>query len=283
MNVNISGNVKEIGTYYYSKMGNLLGKAIRNNEFSLMYQPQFDIGGGRVTGFEALLRWNSPELGPVSPNRFIPVAEETYLILPIGEWVLRRACTFIKKLHNQGHPDMTLSVNVSALQLLSDSFNDMVLKVLDEVKLDPKYLELEITESILMESLEQCRSKLEILRAYGIKVALDDFGKGYSSLNYLRQLPITTLKIDKSFIDTLKSDEEEENILDLIIKIGKRMNLCVIAEGVEHPRQYDYLTKNHCDKIQGYLFYKPLSEGQILEHRSIFHREVSEQQKLRDA
>lgn len=241
-----------------------LRTALDNNEFILHYQPQLDIATNQVSSLEALIRWNSPELGFVSPAKFISIAEDTHLIIPIGEWVLKNACMFLKRLHLQGHEDMTISVNISMLQLIQDNFVDKVMGILNESKLNPKYLELEITESILMESYEDIAEKLKLLRDKEVMIALDDFGKGYSSLNYLKQLPISTLKIDKSFVDTILVDDKDKSLTDLIIKIGTTMDLCVVAEGVETQEQFDYLCSHKCSKIQGYFFSRPVPEDTVI-------------------
>ncbi len=238
--------------------------ALENNEFELHYQPQLDLQTNKISGFEALLRWHSDELGFVSPADFISIAEDTHMIIPIGEWVLRNACIFLKRMHQSGYKDLTVSVNVSMLQLLQADFTDIVSETLEMSHLELKYLELEITESILMESYEAIAGKLNILRERGIKIALDDFGKGYSSLNYLRHLPISTLKIDKTFIDTISSTEKNKSLTDMIVKIGKSMDLCVVAEGVETQEQLDYLRKHKCSRIQGYFFSRPLAEKDAL-------------------
>jgi len=242
-----------------------LRMALENNEFELHYQPQLDIKTNKISGFEALIRWRNAELGFVSPTKFISIAEDTHLIIPIGEWVLRNASLFLKRLHQSGHTDLTISVNVSMLQLLQDDFADIVTDTLELTKLNPKYMELEITESILMESYEAIAGKLKLLRARGVRIALDDFGKGYSSLNYLRYLPITTLKIDKTFIDTISKEGKNKSLTDLIVKIGRSMDLCVVAEGVETQEQMEYLIKHKCNKIQGYLFSKPLPEDEAIQ------------------
>lgn len=237
-----------------------LHMALEKDEFELHYQPQLDIKENRVTGLEALIRWNSHELGPVPPMKFIRIAEETQLIMPIGEWVLKKACSFIKTLHSQGHTNITLSVNISILQLLQNNFTHMVLGVLEFYGLNPQCLELEITESVLMESYEAIEDRVKYLCSKGIKIALDDFGKGYSSLSYLKQLPISTLKIDKSFIDGISSESESESLTGQIVMMGRNMGLSVIAEGVETQEQVNYLIRHKCHKIQGYLFSKPLPE-----------------------
>jgi len=246
-----------------------LRTALEKNEFELYYQPQLDVNTNHISGFEALLRWKNPELGYVPPNKFISVAEDTRLIIPIGEWVLRNSCMFLKHLHNQGYRDLTMSVNISMLQLLQDDFVDMVTEILELVKIDPQYIELEITESILMESYETIAKKLKLLKAIGVKIALDDFGKGYSSLHYLKHLPISTLKIDKTFIDNISLDKVNKSLTHLIVKIGRVMDLCVVAEGVETEEQMEYLRKQKCNKIQGYLFSKPLPYNEILKKLEI--------------
>lgn len=245
------------------KLEKHLHKALERKEFEIYYQPQFDLRANEITGFEALLRWKSPELGSVSPLKFITVAEDTHLIIPLGAWVFRNACAFIKKLHNKGYTNLTLSVNVSILQLLQTDFNDLVIDTLEFYEIKPEYLELEVTESILMESFENISKKLGILKEIGIKIALDDFGKGYSSLSYLKQLPISTLKIDKSFIDCVCSNNESETLTGQIIEIGTSMGMIVIAEGVERQEQLEYLIKHGCHKIQGYLFSRPIPEYEV--------------------
>jgi len=237
--------------------------ALEKNEFELYYQPQLDIRSNKITGFEALLRWKSPELGFVSPERFIKIAEDTHLIIPLGTWVLRNACGFLNKLHKKGYTDLSISVNISMLQLLQTDFSDIVMDSVDFYELDPHYLELEVTESILMESFDTIGTKLEKLRKHGVRIALDDFGKGYSSLSYLKQLPISTLKIDKSFIDNI-SIESDNNLTGHIITLGKSMRMRVIAEGVEKQGQLDYLVQHECDEIQGYLYSKPIPEAEII-------------------
>ena len=243
-----------------------LRTALENEEFELYYQPQIDTATKKVTGFEALLRWNNPELGQVSPLKFISIAEDTHMIIPIGEWVLRNACTYLKKLHKIGYTWLTMGVNVSMVQLLQEDFTDRVMEILDWLKLNPCCLELEITESTLMESCEEIEEKLNILRKKGIGIALDDFGKGYSSLYYLRQLPITTLKIDKSFVDAIESGGKHKTLANFMVRMGRTMGLKVVAEGVETKKQLDYLTRNKCHRIQGYYFSKPISGEDAIEY-----------------
>ena len=242
-----------------------LRSALKNNEFSLNYQPQLDIRTGEISGFEALLRWTNPELGSVPPLRFIGIAEETHLIIAIGDWVLRKSCEFLKEFYMRGHTKLTIAVNVSILQLLQENFVDSVLETVQSVGLEPSCLELEITESILMQSYQVIRDKLLQLKEAGIKIALDDFGQGYSSLSYLKQLPINTLKIDKCFIDSINSKNPKDNFIDTIIMIGHKMGLVVLAEGVENKEQMDYLIKHKCHMAQGYLISRPVPEEKAAE------------------
>lgn len=239
---------------------NNLRNALENDEFSLLYQPQVNIKTNKIAGFEALIRWNNKELGFVSPLKFIKIAEDTRLIIPIGKWILMTACKFIKSFHDKGYKELTIAVNISVIQLLQDNFTDMVKEIINDIGLNPKCLEIEITESVLIESYETICEILAELKAMGIKIALDDFGQGYSSLSYLKQLPITTLKIDKVFIDSIADKNPEASLAESIITIGHKMGLKVLAEGVEAKEQLDYLRRYKCDIIQGYIFSKPLNK-----------------------
>ncbi len=249
----------------WSDIEKYLRTALGNSEFELYYQPQFDIKTKEVTGFEALIRWRNDEMGFVMPNSFIKVAEDTNLIIPIGEWVLRNASIFLKRLQQEGYGNLSVSVNVSMLQLLQDDFVDVVTETIEMANIDPCKLELELTESIVGKNYEVIVEKLRILRKRGVKIALDDFGKGYSSLNYLRELPLTTLKIDKSFVRVISESESSKNLTDFIVKIGQSLDLCIVAEGIETQQQLDYLSGIDCDKMQGYLMSRPLPEKDALE------------------
>lgn len=240
-----------------------LHDAVNNNEFVVYYQLQKDIYNNRFTGAEALVRWINPDKGFVSPAEFIPLAEETGLIMQIGEFVLRESCKKAKELQDKGYNDFTISVNVSSIQLQSSGFVELVENVLNETKLEPKYLTLEITESIVMKSLDSNIIILEKLRKIGVIIALDDFGTGYSSFNYLLKLPIDILKIDKSFVDGIAESSKQESICGSIVYIAKKIKLNVVAEGVETNEQLDILRHQKCDKIQGYLFSKPIPENEI--------------------
>ncbi|MDF2878468.1 MAG: sensor- diguanylate cyclase/phosphodiesterase [Clostridia bacterium] len=245
-----------------------LRTALSHDEFRVYYQPQVDTKTQQICGFEALIRWQNKDLGVVPPLKFIPIAEETHLIIPIGHWVLKQACSFLKTLYDQGFSALTMSVNISMLQLVQEDFIESVMSILQLTGLPPHYLELEITESILMESYEAISLKLHQLRLAGIQIALDDFGQGYSSLSYLKRylkrLPINTLKIDKLFIDNIGLSAAENELADVIVMIGRRMGLTVLAEGVETKEQLDYLKHHQCDKIQGYYFSEALPEEEAV-------------------
>ncbi|QSF45454.1 EAL domain-containing protein [Paenibacillus tianjinensis] len=250
-----------------------LRSAMNNNEFELHYQPQVDIKTGLISGFEALIRWNSPVLGFVSPLSFIKIAEDSRLIIYIGEWVLREACSFMRSIHDRTGLLHKISVNISIIQLLQEDFVEMVLESLEDSGLEPSCLELEITESIFMESFENTVSKLEFLKSRGIRIALDDFGTGYSSLSYLQHLPISTLKMDKIFIDSLADDAYSQTFVQTIIVLGHKMGLEVVAEGVEDVSQLAFLNESDCDKVQGYLVSKPVPQRgvwELLEHQNFY-------------
>lgn len=243
---------------------NNLKTALENNEFTLNYQPQLDLKSGKIGGMEALIRWDNPQLGRVPPTKFIPAAEEMGLIIPIGEWVLKTSCEFLAKLHNLGLTDLSISVNISIVQLIQTNFPAVVLKILKESGLQPEFLELEITETVLMENIDMNTEKLKKLKAIGIRIALDDFGKGYSSLNYLKSLPISTLKIDKSFMDDVLIDSSTESIVNSILQLGHRLGLSIVAEGIEEENQLEFLLSSECNLLQGYLLSKPLPEAEVI-------------------
>ena len=246
-------------------LGNELRGALERNEFELHYQPQIDINTGKIGKFEALLRWRNKNLGSVSPLKFIEVAEETHLINPIGDWVIDKASSFLKELHDRGHVDISLSINISVIQLMQQEFIEKLISTLTYYGVAPKYIELEVTESVFMESYSMIKSKLKELTSIGISIALDDFGTGYSSLSYLAQMPINTIKIDKSFIDSIDKSTTERSLTGTIIMLGHQLGLSVIAEGVETEEQLEYLKRYKCHKVQGYYFSKPLPSGQILD------------------
>lgn len=234
-------------------------RAIELNEFSLNYQPKVDLKTGKVVGLEALIRWENEKLGKVSPAQFIPIAEEAGLINSIGEWVLRTACTQLVECQQNDSGELLMSVNVSAKQLMDNNFVDKLKSILVETGLKAKYLDLELTESILMADEGNIINKLHAIKSLGIQLSIDDFGTGYSNLSYLHTMPIDTLKIDKSFIDTITINITRAPIVDTIINLAKNLNLKVVAEGVETEEQTNYLKLRHCDQIQGYYFSKPLT------------------------
>lgn len=237
-----------------------LRKALERDEFVLYYQPQIDIGSNKVRGIEALIRWEHPTLGLVSPAQFIPIAEETGLIVPMGEWVLREACRQNKAWQELGHQPLTVSVNLSIRQFYQSNLLTMVSSILQDTGLDPRYLELEITETMTMD-INTATNILHELKKLGVRIAIDDFGTGYSSLNYLKNLPIDCLKIDQSFVRDLASNSSVKNIVVAMIAMAHNLNLHVIAEGVENEEQLQFLRINGCDQAQGYYFSKPIERS----------------------
>lgn len=231
--------------------------AIERNELELYYQPQVEVHSGHVVGVEALLRWHHPELGTIMPNRLIPVAENTGLIVPIGEWVLREACLQNARWQAQGLHPIVVSVNLSALQIRQDSFERMVQDALTCSNLAPQYLELELTESLLMESANSTMSNVKELTQIGVRLSVDDFGTGYSNLSYLRRFPLAKLKIDRSFVREAPHNGGDVAIVRAVIGLAHNLNLKVIAEGVETREQLDFLRAEGCDQIQGYFFARP--------------------------
>lgn len=242
---------------------NQLYKAVSRNEFELYYQPQVDISSGMIVGFEALIRWNHPEMGMISPGRFIPIAEKTGLILPIGEWVLENACRQIKYWHDLGFPRVSVAVNLSVRQFMDYDLVGVVERILKETGLEPGYLELEITESILMEDTKYISETLQQLDRMGVKISIDDFGMKYSSLNYLKQIPLHRLKIDMSFVQGITVNHKDEIIIDGIISLAKNLGIDVLAEGVETLEQLDFLKNARCFTVQGYFLYQPMTAENI--------------------
>ncbi len=245
-------------------LGSSLRVALEKRELFLVYQPQMDIGTGRITGLEALLRWQHPELGLIPPTTFIPIAENSGLIVPIGEWVLRTACSQARKWQEEGLLAVPIAVNVSAVQFRQEAFPKFIGRMLQETGLAPKYLELELTESLLLSNADVTFSVLQRLKSMGLKLAIDDFGTGYSSLSYLKQFPVSKLKIDRSFIRDVAENPDDGAIASAIIGMAKSLNLKVSAEGVETEAQMSFLREHHCDEIQGYYFSKPLLPCEIV-------------------
>lgn len=238
---------------------NKLWRALQLNEFCLFYQPQVEINNSKTIGVEALIRWMQPDLVIVKPGEFIPLAEETGLINHIGEWILHTACAQNKKWQEQGLQSICVTVNISSVQFQQKDFTEKVIKVLNDTKLPPEYLQLELTEGTIMQNIEDTIEKMNILKEAGIKISIDDFGTGYSSLNYLKRFPISTLKIDRSFVNDLASDQNNKSIIKAIIALAKNLDLQIIAEGVENRYQLSFLQQHGCDAIQGYLVCPPLN------------------------
>lgn len=242
---------------------NSLRRALEYNEFIVHYQPKVDAKTEEIIGMEALIRWQHPKWGLVSPLRFIPVAEETGLIVPIGEWVLHTACNHNKSLQNAGLPPLTVAVNLSSRQFELQDLTKIVSKVLEETGLEPKYLELEITESIAMQSIEHTLKTISKLREMGVKFSIDDFGTGYSSLSQLNNFAVNKLKIDKSFVEKVDGHKDNSVIASTVLALGKSLKLGVVAEGVENQEQADFFKENNCDEMQGYFFGRPMAKEQF--------------------
>lgn len=255
-----------------TKIEHNLQFALDNKEFMLYFQPQYKTSNDKISGFEALIRWKSRELGMVPPNDFIKIAEESQKIVAIGKWVFVNSCDFVSKLIKRGYKDIKVSVNISIVQLIQDDFTDFILATIESKNLDFKLIELEITETVLIRSVQEAYTKLETLRSKGVSISLDDFGTGYSSLSYLQNLPITTLKMDRAFVEDITKNTITENLASFIISMAHKLNLEVIAEGVETKLQLDILKKYNCDKVQGYYYSKPVPEEQaflLLESKGV--------------
>jgi len=233
-------------------------KALDNDEFKLVYQPQINLSSGEIVGVEALLRWQHPEHGTISPADFIPFAEESGLIVDIGKWVIKTACAELNRWRMDGLPEIRMSINISARQLIEDDIVNDILGTIKDYDIPGQNLELEITENAIMDDMDSIIHKLKELTSHGIAIAIDDFGTGYSSLSYLHKLPIQTLKIDRTFIKESRINKGDNTIINTIVAMAKGLNLNVIAEGVETQAQLDYLREIECNEAQGFLFGKPL-------------------------
>lgn len=238
---------------------NKLRKALDRNEFMMFYQPQIDISTGKMIGVEALIRWLQPDLVLVRPGEFIPIAEQTGLIIPMGEWVLRTVCAESRVWQKAGLKPIRTTVNVSSIQFRQNNFVERISQILSDTSLDPKYLQLELTESAVMEDSQNAIEKLHSLQAMGIQIAIDDFGTGYSSMNYLKRLPLSTLKIDYSFIKDLATSSVDQSIVNAIVALAHNFNLTVIAEGVETREQLGFLRDCGCEGVQGFLICPPVN------------------------
>jgi EAL domain-containing protein (putative c-di-GMP-specific phosphodiesterase class I) len=244
---------------------NNLRRALDNNEFFLDYQAKRDLQTGAIAGVEALLRWQHPELGVAAPTQFIPLAEETGLIVPIGRWVLRTACAQNITWQRQGLPELCMAVNLSVRQFYDEDLIRDIAEVLQKTGMKPQLLEMEITEGMVMQDPERAIKLLRAIKDMGVRLAIDDFGVGYSSLAQIRRFPIDTLKIDGSFIRDIPQNSEDKAITEAIIAMGKTLSLTVVAEGVETVEQEAFLRNHSCDESQGFYFSKPVAAAEFAE------------------
>jgi EAL domain-containing protein (putative c-di-GMP-specific phosphodiesterase class I) len=240
-----------------------LRHAIKRQEFVLHYQPKMHLETGAIIGVEALIRWRHPQRGLVHPAQFIPIAEECGFIVPIGRWVLREGCRQARAWQNAGLPRVRIAINISAVELRAKDFVAGVHAILTETGLEPRYLELELTETFLMQDSKSTAAVLHALKNVGVTLALDDFGTGYSSLSYLKRFPIDTLKIDRSFVRDLTTDADDASIVSAVISMGKSLHMRVVAEGVETREQLAFLQEQGCPEGQGYYFSKPVVAGEL--------------------
>ena len=245
------------------EMENDMRRGFGSGEFAMHYQPKRDLQSGSIIGAEALMRWNHPTQGWIPPDVFIPIAEETGMILPLGDWAIRVACKQLAEWANQGLGHLTIAVNVSVQQFAREEFVASVLSALWNFKVRPQLLELEITESLLMRNVDETTNSMQRFRAAGVSLSIDDFGTGYSSLGYLRQFPVDSLKIDRSFVNDLAISDDSAAICAAIIAMGRELKMKVIAEGVETQEQLDFLRAHKCDQAQGYLIGKPVAAAEL--------------------
>jgi len=257
-----------------------LHQALKNDEYELFYQPKVSLPGGHIVGMEALLRWNHPRLGLLTPDKFLSLLEETRLINPVGEWVIRTACKQNKLWQNAGLLHTRISVNVSASQFRDKSLVKIVRESLKEAGLDPRLLELELTEDLLIEDAQGAIELMNELKKIGVFLSIDDFGSGYSSLSYLSRFPVDILKIDRTFVNNLLTDRKDAKITQAIASLAHALNLSLIAEGVENEKQLEFLRSQGCDEAQGFLFSQPVPAeefGRLLftENLAILHNKAS--------
>ncbi|WP_409526088.1 EAL domain-containing protein [Nitrincola sp. MINF-07-Sa-05] len=243
---------------------NEMQKAIENEDFQVYYQPQFDSRTGRITGIEALLRWHHPELGTISPDEFITVAENTGQIIPLGEWVLKRACQDNKRIYDMGYIGNRVSINVSAIQFQRGNFVKSMLKALQTSQIPPELVDIEITESLLVDNTDRTLNMLNELKAFGISISIDDFGTGFSGLSYLKNIPVDKIKIDRSFVRDIISNQNDAAITKGIISMAHHLGLKVVAEGIESEAQASFLNHHLCDEFQGYFFAHPMPFDRLI-------------------
>jgi diguanylate cyclase (GGDEF)-like protein len=262
------------------QLENILRRAVEIDQLELHYQPQISLSQDKIIGVEALLRWHHPDLGWISPIDFIPVAEDSGLILPIGLWVLRTAVGQMKAWRDAGMANMVMAVNLSAVQFRHAKLPELVSSVLDEFKLPPQYLELELTEGVAMENPLAAIAVMDELHARGIRLSIDDFGTGYSSLSYLKRFKVYKLKIDQSFVRDISSNPEDEAIVDAIIGLSASLGLQTIAEGVETSEQLALLRRKGCDEVQGYFFARPMPAGEFEAFVSAYSSGIAADEKV---
>ena len=256
------------------EMESAMRHALERNEYSLHYQPQIDLRNGKVTAIEALIRWNHPQLGLIPPSRFIPLAEECGLIEPLGEWVLRTACTEFRKWRDTHFAQARLAVNISSRQFMRENFVDTVKQTIRDADISPDELELEITESLLLDENVNTKLIFEKLSALGVQLAIDDFGTGYSSLSYLKRFSVHTLKIDRAFTKDIPEDEQATTLTLSIIAMAHALNMQVVAEGVENEAQLELLRAHQCDSVQGFFFGKPVPIAELVDHLDLLSQHV---------
>jgi EAL domain-containing protein (putative c-di-GMP-specific phosphodiesterase class I) len=242
---------------------NDLQRALKQEEFITYYQPIINLATEKISGFEALVRWRHPERGLISPLEFIPCMEETGLIVPVGIMILKQSCLQLKAWHDLGWTELTMSVNLSVRQFACPNLVEDIDQVLLETAIDPNYLKMEITESAIMDNAQTAITVLEQLRSRHIQISIDDFGTGYSSLGYLHRFPVDNLKIDRSFVSQIQSDQRKYQVVDMIVSLSKQLQLSIIAEGIETTEQLQWLQNVGCEYGQGYLFSKPLPAADI--------------------
>jgi len=237
--------------------------ALQENQFEIHYQPLVDAVTGRMRSVEALVRWHHPTRGMVSPGEFIPLAEQTGQIVPLGLWILRQACAEMADFNAHGERALQVAVNISSLQFVRDGFLDDVRRVLNETGLPPQLLEMEVTENVLLDGAESVIELMETLKTLGVRMVLDDFGTGYSSLSYLRDLPVHKVKLDRSFVEKTTTDHRMAAIVQAVITMSHHMDMIVVAEGIETREQQEDLARRHCDILQGFLFARPMPLAEL--------------------